>query len=89
MGSKVLHLPVYMNDTYDGLVIGMKNNINNTNLKINETFKLISNLFWENNDYVFLESSTDLDTWTTLGNSSPYADPVASQKFYRTKVIVD
>ena len=47
------------------------------------------NLFWENNDYVFLESSTDLDTWTTLGNSSPYADPVASQKFYRTKVIVD
>jgi hypothetical protein len=24
-----------------------------------------------------------------LGNSSPYADPVASQKFYRTKVIVD
>ena len=50
MGSKVLHLPVYMNDTYDGLVIGMKNNINNTNLKINETFKLISNLFWENNN---------------------------------------
>jgi|GEM_PF-2179961 len=47
------------------------------------------NLFWENNDYVFLQSSTDLNTWTTLGNTSPYADSVANQKFYRTKVIVD
>ena len=49
MGAKVLHLPIYLNDTYDGLVIGMKNNINNTNLKVNETFEFISKLFWKNN----------------------------------------
>ena len=49
MGAKVLHLPIYLNDTYDGLVIGMNNNINNTNLKINDTFKFISDLYWKNN----------------------------------------
>lgn len=47
------------------------------------------NLSWVYNDYVFLQSSTDLEIWTTIGNSSPYVDSVFSKKFYRTKVIVD
>ena len=47
------------------------------------------NLSWVYNDYVYLQSSTDLETWTTIGNSSPHVDPVSSKKFYRTKVMFD
>ena len=47
------------------------------------------NLSWVYNDYVYLQSSTDLETWTTIGNSSPHVDPVSSKKFYRTKVMYD
>ena len=46
-------------------------------------------LSWVNNDYVFLQFSTDLKTWTTVSNSSPYLDPYTNRKFYRTKVIFD
>jgi hypothetical protein len=47
------------------------------------------NLSWVYNDYVFLQSSTDLETWTTLVNTSPHVDPVTDKKFYRTKVMFD
>ena len=95
-GSSSLGTPIWNTETVSS---ELRNKLNNGNVvaltthypsvptitKSGEFF----DLSWVNNDYVFLQFSTDLETWTSASNSSPYLDSFADKKFYRTKVIFD
>lgn len=76
MGAKVLHLAIYSNG--DNLVIGMKNNINNTDLDINTTFNKIFDMVWKNNPQNPLVLYLELGSNNNYDISAPDLDNLAT-----------